>query len=804
MEPPRDASRDDDCAALLLNACARGDHASVRHLLSAGVPVAVTDLQTGSFPLFAASAGGHFEAVRILVRQGHAPLDQAIPGGFTASYVACRNDHLEILRFLAFAGADLSHARLYDQHAPMLIACAEGHAAIVLYLLQILPALADQENMAGVTPMHLAIKARRPDIVQILLDVGKVSLARPSRAPLQSPLSLASTLGQLDAVQLLVAAGAPIDALSGDPPQTALIGAMSHNQWDVVRFLVSATRANLNDTANPPLVAACAQNLQEMVRYFVTAGADIDGGEGAAMRVACGAGNLPLVRLLAELGADVTGRFVPSPLQVAVANSHGDIVHFLLAANQHTGVDAVGPSGCTQLQAAIIAGDMSIVRALVEDGGADVNLGPTEDYTPLLCAVLNGRTAAISYLLSTGRVLVNHGTRTNALHAACKMGRTDLIDLLVQGGALVNMLIGSLGHTVLHAASEKGNLRVVRHLRQEHGASIMPRETDSGHTPLAIALAHGHIDVARYLVSADPVAVHRFRDDRGDGHLGIACSANQLQSVRFLVEECGMAPAQTSAVRVGGSRTPLALASKGGHLDIVRYLVARDPGNINATSKTLDHQIHTALTVAVENNQLAVVRHLLRNGATMAAGGVFIRSETGQEIRIELIASQYDGNDTSQITNLARIGVRAMTANHDAGLIRGRMLREGAAHALCGIHAELHATFVVSSKLPVTARPAGKAGELLAIVAGLPLELVFMISGMVARHAAAELIRAGPSEGQASWMQDAVRGRQILSHMNRFPADVCVAVCEYVARGADGVRPSDLMIRRYMRLFTPL
>ena len=106
------------------------------------------------------------------------------------------------------------------------------------------------------------------------------------------------------------------------------------------------------------------------------------------LHVAAGAGNIALVRLLLEFGADVNGEAAmdyTGPLFGAVSNGHTEIVRLLVAKGANVNAKSAD-GGWTPLMIAVKNGHTDIARILVETG-ADVNAKESyEGRTPLSMA----------------------------------------------------------------------------------------------------------------------------------------------------------------------------------------------------------------------------------------------------------------------------------------------------------------------------------------------------------------------------------------------------------------------------------
>lgn len=132
------------------------------------------------------------------------------------------------------------------------------------------------------------------------------------------------------------------------------------------------------------------------------------------------------------------------------------------------------------LYQAAVDGSIDITKSLLA-AGAKVNFAHPNFGTALFAACQKGVPELVSVLLDAGadpniaceRLVMNGLT---PLTEACGRGHYAIAKMLVAAGANVNHRIEPIGHTLLHSAAIRGNLRIVQ-LLMAHGAD--PSALDS-------------------------------------------------------------------------------------------------------------------------------------------------------------------------------------------------------------------------------------------------------------------------------------------------------------------------------------
>ncbi len=233
---------------------------------------------------------------------------------------------------------------------------------------------------------------------------------------------------------------------------------------------------------------------------------------------AAGKGNVAMVKLLVEKGADINARasFGYTPFNIAVANSRKEVVEFL--------IDKVDKNVCSDaLFNTTYNGDIEIARLLL-DKGANINVKDNDGDTPLTSVAANGNFELAKVLIDRGADLNAQGNYT-PLAAAILNGKIELVKLMIDKGANVN-INGKMSGPINVAAS-KGNVDIAK-LLVNKSADINAKDSN-GNSALINASYQGHMAMVKFLLD-------KGADINIKGKYGTAIENAALQNNKDIVQ----------------------------------------------------------------------------------------------------------------------------------------------------------------------------------------------------------------------------------------------------------------------------
>ena len=310
-------------------------------------------------------------------------------------------------------------------------------------------------------------------------------------------------------------------------------------------------------------------------------------------------------------------------------------------------VNAAQPDGATALAWAAYLDETGLAEELLA-AGAKPNTADEYGETPLTLACANGDAVLVGKLLAAGaNVNVARWDGETALMIAAGAGSLEAVNLLAARGANPNAAESRKGQTALMWAAAEGHPEVVNALIA-HGADVRavskrgfsalvfaatkndkpsaeallaagadPNYTlPDGHTVLIVAASYGSGEVANLL--ADRAANPNVADRLGETPLHLAARSGDLTLVEKLLAKGASVNARTAAKPppaagsggggifryAPGEQTPLLLAAKGDHVDVMRALVAAGAdAKLNAQDGT------TVLSAAAGSGHLDAVQY---------------------------------------------------------------------------------------------------------------------------------------------------------------------------------------------------
>jgi ankyrin repeat protein len=311
--------------------------------------------------------------------------------------------------------------------------------------------------------------------------------------------------GNLQLLRSLVPDKVPVSA-SKVGGRSLLHIAAYRGQTEIVRYLLQQqAEPNVRAVGGyTSLHQAARRGHRDVALALLAGGADVHAGDGdfigTPLHVAVAeAGGAELGNLLLSHGARTESRdgLGRTPLMLAVAKQHNDVLDVLLAARAD--VNAVDNRKDSVLGWAALAGNANGAARLL-DKGARVDEPNDAQMTPLFHAANNGQAAVVAALLERGA------------RPDCSESR--------------------YGDSALMRAANDGQLEIVRLLVERR--ADLEHENKDGLTAFIMAARNGHRDVVDFLLAKRADARHK--DRKGKDALDWARFHGQKEMTSFLEE----------------------------------------------------------------------------------------------------------------------------------------------------------------------------------------------------------------------------------------------------------------------------
>jgi ankyrin repeat protein len=443
----------------LIAAISDGDVELVQQLIASGVNLDRCDWQVGYSPLGVAIDCGRVDLVECLLTAGANPHCGSI--SMTALGLAAERGAIEIMQLLLLRGVNVNEPVGQDHWTALLSAIQGGHKSVV----ELLVTVGANVNIwsRGETPILLAAKCEDRDTYHYLYPLVNTSIRlcadrdgdrllqsshkrriRAQNRPVEKLIAMASE-GNVAEVNRAIEIGVEIDEL-GAQGHTALMAAAYYGHKSIVKILLEAG-ANphllsdddgLGDGMTALMFAAesfLASNRQAVVKLLIAGGADVNqrgaGGKTAIFYAAlAGSGYQDCVEMLIAAGADLDlrdDRRHTVLMLVAAAENNYQILNLLIQAGASTsGLESI------QLIQAASTGNIDRVQSIL---ATKVNLD-LDRGAAIGKAAAAGHTQIVKLLIQAGaNVNLSDRAGFTPIASAAYSGYAEIVNLLIDAGA---------------------------------------------------------------------------------------------------------------------------------------------------------------------------------------------------------------------------------------------------------------------------------------------------------------------------------------------------------------------------------
>ena len=604
-------------------------------------------------PVVLAAANRQDEMVMLLAKHGAGLEAKKARSGATALIEASSRGHVSTMRCLISLGVSVEGRDGRRGGTPLHHAAGACQVASVRALLKTGADVTTQQWKDGGTAAHVVSAAEEGDssegreCLSMLICAGPVATMTDYEGSL--PLHVACSKGNVGAVDLLLpfylSEGSDlVNAVRLCDGVTALGMAVCGRHTTIVDQLLRQQRVTVDAGRVTPLYHACRLGMVTTAQQLLMRGANVERRNGmtraTALTVAAKEGHVDVVKALVT---DWKAVIDVNAFHAAVVHGRISVMSLLAEASEGEVVHARSDvSGATAIHAAASAGLLATVRHLLSLH-ADPNVADFAGVPPLWAAFHGRHFSTCTVLLDGGADPISTLSSPfprSLLFTAASRGVVNVVQtLLGREGVDANEPSCDDGSTAFFAACEGGHADVVlhmlrRHKRREVKLDVNARRSGDGATALFASVWRGHISVAKRIlhVGENDVDVNVPATTARLTPLHVACKEGHLDLVKMLT---GVSGCDVDAEEGEHGVTPLWIAASRGSLPMVTALLGRS-ADVNKARKGCDTPAKctecglagsSPLAKAVEGGHSDVVKALVDAGAD-----VHVRMSSGTPV----------------------------------------------------------------------------------------------------------------------------------------------------------------------------
>lgn len=351
----------------------------------------------------------------------------------------------------------------------------------------------------GETPLHLACRGCKADVVRHLIRFVK------ERRGAETATSYVNSLTNEGASGLHYAAQIEPSEVGTAGDDRAVIRALLEGGADVSLQTKQAQESAFHHCALAGNNEILSEMISGMSATEVQKALNRQSAVGwTPLLIAAHRGHMELVTTLLANHArvdvfDLEGR---SALHLAAEHGYLQVCDALLANKAF--INSKSRVGRTALHLAAMNGYSHLVKFLVQDHGAAIDVLTLRKQTPLHLAAGAGQLEVCKLLLELGASIdATDDQGQKPIHAAAMNNYAEVAQLFLQRHPSLVMACTKDGNTCAHIAAMQGSVRVIEELMKfDRQGVISARNKLTEATPLQLAAEGGHAEVVRALVRA--------------------------------------------------------------------------------------------------------------------------------------------------------------------------------------------------------------------------------------------------------------------------------------------------------------
>ncbi|XP_046848152.1 ankyrin-3-like [Xenia sp. Carnegie-2017] len=447
---------------------------------------------TTCFGLYQACLVGDVEAVRWYINIRRTDVNQPDSNGCTALFYCIQKDRVVLVRDLINAGANVNQQAILEEGikiTPCHVAAKYDRKECLKILLDN-GADANVKNLFGQTPLHMAARRKLNDVIDILINHGKVSVNCTDN-DMVTPLHLSATPGN-------------------DNERSKIVQTLLNN---------GACSLSEDNDGNTVFHEAARNNVDDVLDILIeNKGIHFQQNE---------SGFTSIAQVLDKPGKDGN-----NCLHLAVIHNSDKIIQKCL--DYKADINKKTSDGDTPLHIACCKGNASTTKILLENG-ADLGIVDKTNRHCIHRAAAKGSVEVCDLLLKKGAFIdTNHPCGT-ALITASRFQQHEAVKFLLDQGASPSMR-NTMLDTCLHIAVKNADVATVKIIMEKCGRELLELKDKNENTALHLAATTGNLEVFDILLAYNPNT--KAINDRGKVAIHIAAENGRYECLKLFLESC--------------------------------------------------------------------------------------------------------------------------------------------------------------------------------------------------------------------------------------------------------------------------